>query len=67
MPRLSNEDGWRQARELFMMLAIQLHAAETAQDSFRFPCKSSISGIGIEKHPSKKLSSDGCDSNGFHQ
>jgi hypothetical protein len=58
-----------------MMLAIQLHsldcftlhAAETAQDSFRFPCISSISGIGIEKHPSKKLSSDGCDSNGFHQ
>jgi len=57
MTRLANEDGWRQARGLFMRLAIQLHslkwftlyAAETAQVSFRFTCKSSISGMGIEE------------------
>jgi hypothetical protein len=33
----------------------------------RFTCKSSISGMGIENHPSKKLLSDGCYSNGFHK
>jgi hypothetical protein len=74
MPHLANEDGWRQARELFMRLAIQLHslkwftlyAAETAQDSFRFSCKIFDPRYEKSNSPNKILCQVGYESKDIH-